>query len=77
PQIFLQVGAFANRSNAEHVLQRLRAAAVIPAFILAEIHNGITFYKVRIGPLPDVSRVDALSTKLQSLGFSDAQVVIP
>ena len=77
PLIFLQVGAFANRSNAEHVLQKLRLAAVTPAFILTEIQNGVTFYKVRIGPLPDVSRVDTLSAQLQTLGFNDAQVVIP
>ncbi|HVC37644.1 MAG TPA: RlpA-like double-psi beta-barrel domain-containing protein, partial [Gammaproteobacteria bacterium] len=77
PQIFVQVGAFANQSNAAHVLQRLRTAAVKPAFILTETQNGITFYKVRIGPLPDVNRVDALTGQLGALGFPDAQVVIP
>ncbi len=35
------------------------------------------FYKVRIGPLPDVNRVDALTAQLQTLGFNNAQVVIP
>ncbi|MGH8282973.1 MAG: septal ring lytic transglycosylase RlpA family protein [Gammaproteobacteria bacterium] len=77
PQIFVQVGAFANRSNAERVMQRLRAGAISPAFILTEVQNGITFYKVRVGPLPDVSRVDALTAQLGGLGFANAQVVIP
>ncbi|MGB9429861.1 MAG: septal ring lytic transglycosylase RlpA family protein [Gammaproteobacteria bacterium] len=77
PQIFVQVGAFANQSNAERVLQRLRAAAVNPAFILTEVQNGITFYKVRIGPISDVSHVDTLTAQLGGLGFANAQVVIP
>ncbi|MGA9855463.1 MAG: septal ring lytic transglycosylase RlpA family protein [Gammaproteobacteria bacterium] len=77
PQVFVQVGAFANSSNAEHVLQRLQVAAVKPAFIITESQEGITFYKVRIGPLQDVSQVDALTGQLRSLGFPDAQVVIP
>lgn len=77
PQIFVQVGAFANQSNATRVLQRLRTAAIKPAFILMETQNGITFYKVRIGPLPDVNHVDALTGQLGTLGFPDAQVVIP
>jgi rare lipoprotein A len=77
PKIFVQVGAFANYNNAARTLQRLRAAAVSPAFILAEVQNGITFYKVRIGPLPNVERVDALTGRLGAMGFMDAQVVIP
>jgi peptidoglycan lytic transglycosylase len=77
PQIFVQVGAFANSSNAERVLQRLRAAAVKPVFIFTESQQGITFYKVRIGPVQDVTQVDTLTGQLRSLGFPDAQVVIP
>ncbi|MGH8282087.1 MAG: septal ring lytic transglycosylase RlpA family protein [Gammaproteobacteria bacterium] len=77
PQIFVQVGAFANQSNAERVLQHLQASAISRVFILTEIQNGITFYKVRIGPLPDVSVVDALTAQLGRLGFANAQVVIP
>ncbi|MDE2090639.1 MAG: septal ring lytic transglycosylase RlpA family protein [Gammaproteobacteria bacterium] len=77
PQVFVQVGAFANNGNAERVLQKLRTAAIKQSFILTETQNGITFYKVRIGPLPDVDRVDALTGQLRILGFPDAQVVIP
>jgi peptidoglycan lytic transglycosylase len=77
PQIFVQVGAFANRRNAVHVLQRLQTASVKTAFIVTEPQNGIIFYKVRIGPLLDVSHVDALTGQLRVLGFPDAQVIIP
>ncbi|MGH8398145.1 MAG: septal ring lytic transglycosylase RlpA family protein [Gammaproteobacteria bacterium] len=77
PQIFVQVGAFANQSNAERVLRRLQASAISRAFILTEIQNGITFYKVRIGPMPDVNNVDNLTMELGTLGFKNTQVVIP
>ena len=77
PQLFVQVGAFATESNATRVLARLRAATVGPAFILPELQNGVTLYKVRIGPIADVGRVDALTAQLSTLGFGDAQVVIP
>ena len=77
PQLFVQVGAFATESNATRVLSRLRAASVGPAFILAESQSGVTLYKVRIGPIPDVSHVDSLTARLATLGFGDAQVVIP
>jgi rare lipoprotein A len=77
PQLFVQVGAFATESNATRVLARLRAASVSPVFILTEVQNGITLYKVRVGPLADVSRVDALTAELSNLGFANTQVVIP
>ncbi|HKS93858.1 MAG TPA: SPOR domain-containing protein, partial [Gammaproteobacteria bacterium] len=77
PQSFVQVGAFATESNATRVLARLHAASVGPVFILPELQNGITLYKVRIGPIADVSHVDALTAQLDTLGFAGAQVVIP
>ena len=77
PQLFVQVGAFATESNATRVLARLRAASVGPALILPELQNGITLYKVRIGPIADVSHVDALTAQLDTLGFAGVQVVIP
>lgn len=77
PQLFVQVGAFATESNATRVLARLRAASVNPSFILTESQNGITLYKVRIGPVPDVNHVDSLTAQLAGLGFPNAQVVIP
>lgn len=77
PQIYVQVGAFVNESNATRMLARLKAAAIGPAFILNQNQNGLSFYKVRIGPVPGVDQVDALTAKLSGLGFPSVQVVIP
>ncbi|MGH8280422.1 MAG: septal ring lytic transglycosylase RlpA family protein [Gammaproteobacteria bacterium] len=77
PQIYVQVGAFVNASNATRMLARLQADSVSPAFILQQNDNGLTFFKVRIGPIPTVDQVDALTAKLSGLGFPSVQVVIP
>lgn len=77
PQIFIQVGAYASRGNAEAVLRRLQASRIAPAFLLPERDSGRTLYKVRVGPLDAVEQVDALTNRLDALGLRDSQVVIP
>ena len=77
PQIYVQVGAFVTESNATRMLARLQAAAISPAFILNQNQNGLLYYKVRIGPIPSVDQVDALTARLSRLGFPSVQVVIP
>lgn len=77
PLIYLQVGAYAERSNADATAHKLATAGVEHAFILPVAEGPRTLYKVRIGPVPDVDTVDTLSAKLTALGFPDAQIVIP
>ncbi len=77
PQMYLQVGAYAARSNADAALQKLAVNGVRQAFILPVTDGGRTLYKVRIGPVPDVAGVDTLGAKLASLGYPDAEIIIP
>jgi rare lipoprotein A len=77
PQIFLQVGAYAERANADTAAAKITAGGVNHAFVLPVSEGTRTLYKVRIGPLADVDSVDQLNTKLTGLGFNDAQIVIP
>jgi len=77
PQIFLQVGAYAERSNADAALQKLTAAGVMPAFIMPVADGARTLYKVRIGPVPDVAGVDELGARLAALGYPDAEIILP
>ena len=77
PLVYLQVGAYAERSNADAAAQKLIAAGVQHAFILPVTEGPRTLFKVRIGPVPDVDAVDELTAKLMGLGFPDAQIVIP
>lgn len=76
-KIYLQVGAYVERSNAEAAVARLGVNAVQHAFIEPVSQGGRTLYKVRIGPLPDVTTVDSLSARLAALGYPDAEIVIP
>ena len=77
PQIFLQVGAYAGKDNADRAAAKLTAAGLIHAFVLPVTEGSHTLYKVRIGPLADVDAVDKLSTQVAGLGFQNAQIVIP
>jgi len=77
PLIYLQVGAFAERSNADAALQKLNIGGIQHGLILPVTEGTHTLYKVRIGPVPDVDAVDALTARLAPLGFQDVQIVIP
>lgn len=77
PQLFVQIGAFAEAANAERARRNLESAGIKPVLIVTAMEGGKTLYKVRIGPLADVTAVDQLTGRLASLGYADAQVVIP
>jgi rare lipoprotein A len=77
PQIFLQVGAYAARANADSAVTRLTAGGVSRAFVEPAGDGARTLYRVRIGPLADVDVVDKLTASLAQLGFKDVQIVIP
>jgi rare lipoprotein A len=77
PQLYVQIGAFAEAANAERVRQNLETADIKPVLIVTTTAGDKTLYKVRIGPLADVTAVDQLTGRLVTLGYADAQVVIP
>ncbi len=74
-RMYLQVGAFADRSNAEQLRERV-------AGILAngEINTGYNIenklYRVRIGPLASVDEADKLVEKLTKSGIDEPSIVI-
>ncbi|MEQ8344737.1 MAG: septal ring lytic transglycosylase RlpA family protein [Sneathiellaceae bacterium] len=72
--IFVQAGAFTNRENAARLTDKLgslASAAVSPALI-----QGVEFYRVRLGPIPDVATADRLLDQLEKLGHSGARIVV-
>ena len=74
-RIYLQLGAFAQRHNAEAL--RVRASATDGrAFVVAETRNGAALYKVRIGPLATVEAVDAVMQRLIAHGFDEIYPLI-
>jgi len=72
--VFVQVGAFSNRDNAEKLRARLT-----PQFASINIatgyHNGNQLYRVRIGPFPNRQQADELVERIIRTGLANPQVV--
>jgi len=68
--MYLQVGAYAARGNAETVSQRV-AHAVTTGVEIREIKsNNKVFYRVQIGPLPSTEVADQVVVALEKLGIT-------
>jgi rare lipoprotein A len=66
--LFLQVGAFSSRNNAENLRSRMVAANLPTANITAS-HGPRTVYRLRIGPLANRRQADALLPGLAQVGI--------
>ncbi|MBP3984243.1 septal ring lytic transglycosylase RlpA family protein [Pseudoxanthomonas helianthi] len=73
-QVWLQVGSFASRDNAERALARLTAANVAGARLSDVESNGRTLWRLRVGA-PDAASADALAGRIANLGFGQPQRV--
>ncbi|HEX7326203.1 MAG TPA: septal ring lytic transglycosylase RlpA family protein [Rhodanobacteraceae bacterium] len=76
PQLYVQVGAFADAGNAERLAARLRGLQLGPVRVVAASVGGRTLERVQIGPLPDVDTVDRTTARLEALGMPHASVAI-
>lgn len=73
-QLYVQIGAFANATNAEKLRARLEAfgqVLVSPAMI-----DGERFYRVRIGPLRSVVTGDQILARVIDFGYPGARLVV-
>lgn len=76
PRIYLQLGAFAERTNAERVERDLRAQRLGNVHIATVGVDGREIHRVRLGPLADIAAADAMSRRLERLGFGTPRVAI-
>jgi rare lipoprotein A len=76
PPLYVQAGAFADQSNAERAIKRLRAAGLTNAFIAPPANDKPLLYKVRVGPINDVAQFDQLAARLAALGFAGARLAM-
>ena len=74
-RIYVQVGAFGDRANAERRLGALSLAGIKDAFIHEERTPEHTLYRVRIGPVADVVQYDVLVEELESIGIADPYLI--
>lgn len=72
--IFVQVGAFGNESNATRLSDRL--ASIAPSRVDSVDYSGRTLYKVRLGPMKSVDEADSVLQKVIQSGQSDAAIIV-
>jgi rare lipoprotein A len=77
PTLYVQVGAFALRHNAERVVSRLQSAGLSGAFIFGPPAARGHLYRVRIGPVSGVPEFDRLVARLSAIGYPGARLVAP
>jgi rare lipoprotein A len=75
-RIFVQLGAFADRDNAQRILRRIEQAGMGPALIVTTRINSREIHRVRLGPLHSVADADALVERIEKLGFGMPRVAI-
>lgn len=75
-RLFVQVGAFADRGNAERLRERLRRVPLSPVQIQEFATDRSAVFRVRLGPLSDVAEADRMTEKLAQLGLNDARIVV-
>ena len=77
PRLYLQIGAFTSRFNAEQLQARITPTVSEAVHIHKLERNPHPLYRVRIGPLDSVQLADNLSGELQRrLGLAEMHVVV-
>lgn len=74
-RIFVQVGAFGDRANADRRLGALAMAGIDNGFIHEDRSSGTALFRVRIGPIDDVVRYDILVEELERIGIVNPYLV--
>jgi rare lipoprotein A len=73
--VYLQVGAFGRRSNAEHLRERLLGRLAEHVLVSTTDKGNKPLYKVHIGPLYSRAKAERVSRKLLALGLTQPEVV--
>jgi rare lipoprotein A len=72
--LYLQVGAFGNRTNAEQLRRQL--VAQLAEQVQVRAGGDAALYKVRVGPFDSRQKVNKVSQMIASLGLKDSHVVL-
>lgn len=75
-EIYVQVGAFGDRANAERRLRFLNSSRITNAFIYEDLSSSPPLLRVRIGPVANVIQYDILVEELENIGVTDPYLVV-
>lgn len=76
PRVFVQVGAFSDRANANLLLNQLRELDLGEIFISSIVFEEKQLHRVRIGPISTVQIADDTVMRLSDMGMREHRVVI-
>ena len=74
-RIFVQVGAFGSRENAQRRLSALHDANILAAFVIEDTSVSPSLYRVRIGPIRGIVQYDIVVEELENLGIADPYLI--
>ncbi|MEQ8206186.1 MAG: septal ring lytic transglycosylase RlpA family protein, partial [Woeseia sp.] len=74
-KVYVQVGAFGERDNAERRYRMLNGQGIANAFVHRDEAGDPALFRVRIGPIDGVDHYDSVVAQLQRLGISDSHIV--
>ncbi len=72
--IYLQVGAFQNKSNAIKLRNQLLALISSPVKIIQSLDNHL--YRVQIGPIQDETMMASINKRLKSIGINSTRMIV-
>jgi rare lipoprotein A len=75
-QLYVQVGAFADRDNAAQLVARLQRGGIGNSFVVSSGAGRDALHRVRVGPLADAAEFDRLHGDLRALGLGDSRLVV-
>ncbi|MFY9287180.1 MAG: septal ring lytic transglycosylase RlpA family protein, partial [Alphaproteobacteria bacterium] len=73
-QIYVQAGAFTVQDNAIRLEQKLSSLG--PTKVAPALVNGKQFYRVRIGPIADVTKADMMIERVKKAGVANPRTVV-
>ena len=76
PQVYIQVGAFGDRENADQLKNQLSELNIGSVSISSIVKDAKPLHRVRIGPLANVKSADDTVGELNAMGMSGHRVVI-
>jgi rare lipoprotein A len=76
PRIYLQLGSFGERANAERAVVAANKVGLDHVDIQSVSVAGRTVHRVRVGPLADVEAADAMTARIEKLGLGAPRVAI-
>ena len=74
--LFIQLGSFSSRLNADSLVDSLLAANETAVKISQLQSAAGLFYRVRVGPMFDIDEANAILSRLRSKGFQTAHIVV-